>query len=251
MKIIRDLRPLVESTSGHAQEHIVVDAQPLGIGMERAVLKFQEHSANEILGYALAHAASLPVPRAVAAWFDPDDGLAFGDVMPGDLGILIDYRADWRPISRGEAAAIDSAATGEALALCAFDRHEWGEFGLAGGTVLFVDLERLLPALDARWLLQESSSERTRYLRETTRFYVMSSESFAREAINEAIDLGAIDGFRAAVQRMMDLTDDDWRRIGDLRPHPIAEIVGEAAIRAARFRLGVVRRLLADSAWSA
>lgn len=247
MKIIRDLRPLIESASGYAQEHPIIDAEPLGVGMEQAILKFQEHTANEILGYAVAHAASLPVPCAESVWFDPDDGQPFGGVMPGDLGILIEYHAGWRSISRNDAAAIDPIATGEALAICAFDRHEWGEFGVAHGEVSFVDLERLLPALDARWLLQATADERTRYLGETTRFYVNSSESFAREAIDEAVALGAMDGFRAAVQRIAHLTDDDWRRIVDLRPHPVAEIVEEVAMAAARFRLGVVRRLLAAS----
>lgn len=118
MKIIRDLRLLVESASSHAQEHPIIDAEPLGIGMERAILKFQVHSANENLGYAVARAASLPVPRAVGVWFDPEDGLACGEVMPGDLGILIEYHADWRSISRREAVAIDPTATGEALAGC-------------------------------------------------------------------------------------------------------------------------------------
>jgi hypothetical protein len=77
-------------------------------------------------------------------------------VEPGRIGILIKYHEDWKLLGRKHAVDLDPVQAARALALCVFDRFEWGEFGLSGGQVYFVDLERLLPPIQPDALLAAS-----------------------------------------------------------------------------------------------
>lgn len=244
---ITDLSPLLASTFDTAQEHPVVRA--LDQGFDAAILKFQEFSVNEVFGYALGRLADVPLPRAEAVWYSAQRPTGKRDkIQQGDIGILIEYHSDWETISRAQASRLDPGATGAALALCAFDRFEWGEFGISNEKVMFVDLERLLPSMGTRWLLGESDEERQSYLRKSGGYYARAADSFAAEALEEARELKVLPGFIRSMNRLRALSDAEIEAAFDIGPHPLNELLRPFAARHARIAIEAATRRIRDAA---
>jgi hypothetical protein len=242
MRVISDLRPLLARVSSRAQQHPIIDEPSKNCS--RAILKIEPHTVSEILGYRLAGVAGARVPNAEAFLFSPRDGERLGKYFPNDLGMLIEYQESWQPISREEAIARDPGAAAAAYALCMFDRFEWGEFGLSGDRVFFVDLERLLPGIEPRFLLTlTQSEERIDYLHRVTDSYMRSTES-PLEAIEEARDFGILPDVQRALLQLATLSDEQWVAISNIEPHPLAEEISPFFGRAARHRLAVTLRLI-------
>jgi len=149
-------------------------------GLKRAVIKFNPNSICEIFGYQIASTIGVRIPRTQGFWVNEsiDSGEVYGE--PGSVGILVEHLEDYKHFNRDEAAKIDPEMVARALALCAFDRHEWGEFGLSGGQVYFVDLERLFPNIHLSTLLTLPGVERISAL-------LADEESF-RDGIGEGAD---------------------------------------------------------------
>ena len=119
--------------------------------ISRGILKFDIHSVGELFGYQLASILGVRTPRIAGYWITEPLGQPY-PAAAGRIGALVEYLPDWRSIGREEAASHDPDLTARALALCAFDRFEWGEFGSSGGKMYFVDLERLLaPIVPDLW----------------------------------------------------------------------------------------------------
>jgi hypothetical protein len=120
-------------------------------GISQGILKFDVCSVAELFGYQLAAILGMRTPRIEGYWIPESLGQPY-PAPPGRIGALVEYFPDWRRLTWTEAAELDPDFTARALALCAFDRFEWGEFGQAQSTVYFVDLERLLaPIVPDLW----------------------------------------------------------------------------------------------------
>src|SRR3989442_11013962 len=98
-------------------------------GFATSILKFSSISVCEVFGYLIASAFGVRVPRMQAIWTREAVSANGLDAEPGRIGILVEYHEDWTALSRDAAAQCDRVTVARALALCAFDRHEWGEFG--------------------------------------------------------------------------------------------------------------------------
>lgn len=136
---------------------VVTEAVP---GMPKSILKFKSISICEVFGYQIAEAIGVRVPQMQSFWTRKALRSRRYCADSGRVGILVSYHEDWKRLGRNKAVDLDVVQTARALALCVFDRHEWGEFGLSGGKVYFVDLERLLPAIQPEDLLAVSTIER-------------------------------------------------------------------------------------------
>lgn len=234
--------PVISKPNGF-REYPVVDA---GVyGLPRALLKTGTFQLNETLGYALGALLNARLPRHVALWLRPSAPSAVSlGASHNRFGNLIEYFPDWRPLERGEAAARDREATGSAVALSLFDRHEWGEFGWAAGQVWFVDLERILPSLDAVHLLSLNNIERSEYLSAVGRSYALASESQVSEGIEIAGELNVLDHVGRAIDRLTRVTERSLLTSFDLRPYPLARLISRFAVGHLRRRLAIAARQL-------
>ncbi len=154
-------------------------------GFARSILKFSSISVCEVFGYQIASAIGVRVPRMQAVWTREAVRTNSVDADPGRIGILVDHHEDWTALSRDTAARLDPAAVARALALCVFDRHEWGELGQSHGQVYFVDLERLLPPIQPEILLAASEAERVEWLENLGAQYGEADFARIREVIEE------------------------------------------------------------------
>lgn len=91
---------------------------------------------------------------------------------PGRVGILVEFHEDWMPVRRCQVARLDPAMFAEASALCVFDRHEWGEFGVSRDQVYFVELERLFPPIRPEELFSASGQQRMELLSEWEQLFL-------------------------------------------------------------------------------
>jgi hypothetical protein len=138
----------------------VIDVTGLSSEFQKAIIKFDIISVCEVFGYQIASAIGINVPKMQGFY-----------TLSGRIGILVEYYSDWRYLSIDEAAERDPEVTASALALCAFDRFEWGEFGLSNNSVYFIDLERLFPPMIPELLLNESEEDRVIRLLQWERMY--------------------------------------------------------------------------------
>jgi hypothetical protein len=239
---IQDVHALLKRQVARCHEHPIIAAPELGF--DRAMLKFREHGLNEALGYELARLVGVPTPRAVGIWSSSEATEATG-IGPGSVGVAVEFHDSWRWIGEEDAAEVDREAVGSALALCVFDRHEWGEFGVVKGHIMFVDLERILPGLLANHLLTVDGVERAACLARAGDNYRTSSEYFATEAIEGAIRLGVLDVLSERLERMAALHDSDYLQAFDLGTHPLAPHLVSYLVRHTRQRLNVSLSVLA------
>src|SRR5256885_2659879 len=91
-------------------------------GFTKAILKFSSISVCEVLGYQLAAAFGVRVPRSQGIWSSAAMEVRRMGLYaePGRIGVLIEYHDDWIPLSWDTAARLDPAAVARALGLCVF-----------------------------------------------------------------------------------------------------------------------------------
>jgi hypothetical protein len=134
--------------------------------------------------------------------------------------------------------------------VCAFDRHEWGEFGLVDQRILFVDLEGVLPRVPERLLVEESRHERMLFLNEVGGFYKRSSADFVAQAISEARQLNIYSQFTEACSFLFGRSDRDLMDWFNIDPHPLAEMITPYIVEHFRYRLAVAAKLLNKGTYS-
>jgi len=151
------------------------------------------------------------------------------DAEPGRIGILVEYYEDWTALSRDAAAQCDPVTVARALALCAFDRHEWGEFGQSSGQVYFVDLERFLPPIQPETLLPASDEERVEWLTDLADHYSRTASSYLFEVIGEAEQLGLRDQVDRELRRLAALRPETYSTFLRIAGHPLDELLSRFA----------------------
>lgn len=242
LRVVTDVDHLLASRVGTAHSHPVVRADDLGLA--QAILKCRSASLNELLAYRLAGLLGLSTADMAGVWFKvPNDEKERG-FRNDDVGVLIRFFDDFTTVSREEAAVRAPDVAGAALAICSFDRHEWGEFGSVNGNILFFDLEYILPAMDARWLTAAPPYEQRRFLHESGGYYWRAASTFAEQAIEEAVRLGVLVPFRRAIERLAQTPNDAIMAVFDISPHPLADTVGPFAYCHARRTIELVTSML-------
>jgi hypothetical protein len=207
-------------------------------GFPRAALKATPYGLSEMIGHQIAVHLGVRVPRLQAFWVtDGDD-----DEFPaGSVGVLVEHLSEWRSIGREDAATLDPEIAGRALALCAFDRFEWGQFGVADWKVYFLDLERTLPPFDPVATLREPELAAGR-LKGHLDYYLKHNHAFVAEPAREARALGVYDPMEQALRELQPKAE----RVPllELSGHPAAEIIRPYADAALRGRLDFAVQLL-------
>jgi len=197
-----------------------------GVGrFAKSIFKFNPISASEVFGYLIASATGVRVPGMEAVWTREVVRKGSVDAAPGRIGILVEHRQDWTPLSRNAAAGLDPAMVARALALCVFDRYEWGEFGHSCGKVYFVDLERLLPPIQPELLLSASETERVEWLTALADHYGQTAFSAIREVIEEAKQLRLDNQVARELRRLASLRPETYSRFLEIAGHPLDELL--------------------------
>ena len=116
-----------------------------------------------------------------------------------------------------------------ALALCVFDRHEWGEFGLSDGKVYFVDLERLLPIIQPESLLAASEIDRMEMLHDSALGYSKSGISAIDEVLKEAERLHLKDRVEQELRQLCRLKSEAYCQFLKISGHPLEKLLSSYA----------------------
>jgi hypothetical protein len=229
------------------------DQSILGIGLgmvtetvprvPKSIFKFKPTSICEVFGYQIAEAIGVRVPQMQGFWTREAIRSRRHHVDPGWIGILVKYYEDWKPLGRKHAVELDAVQAACALALCVFDRFEWGEFGLSGGKVYFVDLELLLPPIQPDVLLAASEIDRMEKLNDLEVGYGEEDFSAIREVLEEAERLDLQDRVEQELQRLCRIKPDAYCRFLEISGHPLDKLLS-------RFAASVfVRRLNSIAEW--
>ena len=201
---------------------------------DKAIIKFDGISVCEVFGYQIASAIGVRVPR-MQGFYSLE---TVGVIETGRIGILIEFLEDWKRLSRYEAADLDSEMTAKALALCVFDRHEWGEFGLSKGEVYFVDLERLLPIMMPGRLLNISDADCVKLLSEQESIYQRTLD--IDEVIKEAESLGLKNEVEQEMKKLCALSPDVYNRFLQINGHPLDTLLSQFAVHNFGYRLNSI-----------
>ncbi len=200
--------------------------------IERGILKFDLHSVGELFGYQLAAILGVRIPRIAGYWITEPLGQPF-PAAAGRIGALVEYFPDWRTIALEEAATSDPDVTARALALCAFDRFEWGEFGVSNGRICFVDLERLLaPVVPDLW------AEMTRrQIKRDIEKHIQGFLRIQRLELPGVMEAATSLGLAGAVRRHLLSLDPESAEQLRIEQHPFAELLSDAYRRCARLAM--------------
>lgn len=231
---IPDLDRLLTHQTRFVEHHPIVEGL-IDLG-SRAIIKFHEHGFSEVLGYQLAIALGVPVFKHQGFWSREPVETSTRHARAGRIGILIEYMDDLRSVTWEGAVAHDPNATARILALCALDRHEWGQCAIADEHLFFFDLERLLPGIIAELLYAgEVGSD---YIDRCVAGYIAQSNDDASEALNEAQYLGVAKATKSCLRDLHSLVNSTkGEHLFALDPHPLEAALVQAALRGLRGRL--------------
>lgn len=211
-------------------------------GVPKSIFKFRLSSICEVFGYQMAEAVGVRVPQMQAFWVSTDVKTGEIKAMPGRIGILVKYHEDWKPLCREDAVRLDVAQVVRALTLCVFDRNEWGEFGLCGGKVYFIDLEYLLPLLAPETLLAASKSDRMNMLNDLASKYGRSDFTAIGGVLEEAKLLEIEDQVELELQRLCQLELDTCYWFLKISGHPLDKLLSCFATTVFVQRLNTIAR---------
>jgi hypothetical protein len=212
----------------------LVDTGSFGLG--RAVLKYKPCTVSEVIGYTVGRCMGLRTLPATAFWTEePLEEEAFS---AGRIGLLVQYRSDWHHISYEEASVLDCDQVVRALIFCLFDRDEWGEFGISGERVFFIDRERHLMALSPEHLMELDSKSVKEKLEKAVSSYTAASPSALAGVIHEAEWLGVAAAFQREFLQFQERALSIKERLREsLEGHPLAELLADASWAAFDARL--------------
>jgi hypothetical protein len=208
------------------------------LNTEWALFKFKEVTACEVLGYQFAAAIGVPVARMQPVWSDRIVPMPDGqEARPYRVGILIEWHEGMIRLSREEAFKRYPVEAARALALCVFDRYEWGEFAVVGNTPYFIDLERLFPKYFPDYLMELTPREQEKELKNANDYYYETGPSSIREVLEEATRINASPN---VVSEMRQIIRDERRILKScfrLREHPFELPLNRWVKKAARDRI--------------
>lgn len=194
-------------------------------GFRSAIVKFERISVCEIFGYLIANALGVRVPRMQGFWTKKVVDTGTGCSTAGRIGIFIEYYQDWKPISWRHASEFDPEIFARAIALCVLDRHEWGEFGLSGGALQFVDLERLFPAICPEELYSASEEEQIDFLAEWEEMFHIVTSNSLHAVVSEAAKYGLETEVREQLKDLCSLSPDTYHDILAITGYPIDTLI--------------------------
>jgi len=211
-------------------------------GVPKSIFKFEPISICEVFGYQIAEAIGVRVAQRRGFWTSKALRINQWNAGPGRIGILVKYHEDWQPLDREDAVKRDVVQAARALALCVFDRHEWGEFALSGGKVYFFDLERLLPCIQPELLFAASEPDRMEMLSDWASVYRRSELSAICEVLKEAERLDLQDQVERELRQLCCLKSDTYRRFFMISGHPSAKLLSRFATSVFGHRLNSIAK---------
>ncbi len=220
---LNNVEELIKKAEEYSWTSKVIDVSSIVSEFQKAIIKLEDFPICEIFGYQIASALEIRVPKMQGFGVqDKTNSEEFGKV-----GILIEYYDDWKCLSREEALKVDLSMTARAMALCAFDRHEWGEFGLSNNKLYFVDLERLLAPVYPHLLL--SKEVRIEWLADQAEGYERMSRSMIEEVLREADDLGILKQVEDILRNICALRPNTYESFLKITGHPLDSMLSKYA----------------------
>jgi len=198
-------------------------------GVPKSIFKFDLISICEVFGYQIAEAIGVRVPIMHGFWVSKALRINQYNAKPGRIGILVKHHEDWQPLGRECAIKLDELQVARALALCTFDRHEWGEFGLSGGKVYFVDLERLLPPINPEALFAATEGDQLVMLNDWALAYDKLGSSAICEVLKEAEQLDIRIQVERELRQLCLLKSDKYCRFQTISGHPLEKLLSRFA----------------------
>lgn len=215
-----------DQLNSHVYRTPVIEGIP---GVPKSIFKFKPISICEVFGYQIAEVIGVRVPQMHGFWTPNTSENRLYAVEPGRIGILVKYHEDCKLLGREQAVKLDVVQAARALALCVFDRYEWGEFMLSGGKVYFVDLERLLPLIEPEVLLAASERDQIEVLNDSADLYHDSDFSAIEEVLEEAEQLNLRDRVEQELQRLCCLKPDTYCQFLEISGHPLDKLLSRFA----------------------
>ena len=239
LKKIQDLQRLLAEAERPPLGHFAICGDL--VGSRRALLKMKQFSVNEVLGYQLAKAIGVRVPRMQGIWpREAVDVPPDGRIAAFRIGIVIQYLDETSGVSWEDAAVRDADGTAKALLLCVFDRHEWGQFLAADNVLYFVDLERILPPMFPEELVGLSPEERREELEHFEKSYARGDLRAIREAFEVAKDLRLEHSLEEEARSFCRVPVGPLRAAVSITGHPLAPLISAFSARALANRRNVL-----------
>lgn len=209
----------------------------------KSIFKFEQTSISEVFGYQIAEAIRVRVPQMQGFWTPQALRIKNKFIKaPGRIGILVKYYEDWQPLDIESAVKLDIVQAARALVLCVFDRNEWGEFGLSGHMVYFVDIEWLLPIIKPEALLAASEQDRMKMLNNSALSYHQSESSAIDKVLKEAKRLGIQDRVEQELRQLCRLKSDKYCQFLKISGHPLEKMLSRFATSMFGHRLNSIAR---------
>lgn len=216
-------------------------------GTNRYLLKLKPpkiYGCCEALGYLLAGRLQVTVMPGVPVWCPRAFHCEGGLIGDGRIGCAVQYVDRFCRITWEQAALQAPETVAGSLVLCLLNRDEWGEFADTPYGVVFYDLERLFPPFCPERLPGQTWDDVADELVKTTDTYNDIAASSVEEVIDEADKLNLMESFRLALEKAATISREEFRRLFDLQPHPLAKQIADIAANAAMERFRYTSELL-------
>lgn len=200
---------------------------PLGTD---AVLKLSDYPVCELFGYLLASTLDMPIPRFKGVWFDQDVQLPIGGtIKSGSIAVLIEYLSDLCPISSEQLAVENRMLAAKYLLLLLFDRFEPIDIFRCKESVVFLDMERIGPAM--------CINASDKWLRDQCDGYVNDSGSQLSQVVGLAKSWGVTKEFKSLLGDLRQLPGESMSQSLKVYGHPCLEIMSKIFLSAITRRL--------------
>lgn len=220
-------------------------------GTSRYLLKLKPpkiYGCCEALGYLLAQRLQVRVMPGVPVWCPRAFRYEAELIGDGRIGFAVQYVDRFYRITWEQAALQAPETVAGSLVLCLLNRDEWGDFADTPYGVVFYDLERLFPRFCPERLPGQTWDDVADELVETADAYndIAASSVEEEEVIDEADKLNLMESFRLTLKKAATISREEFRRLFDLQPHPLAKQIADIATNAAIERFRYASELLSS-----
>ena len=227
------------------------------LGCQRAILKFEPGSICEVLGYQLATALGMRVPRMQGVWTPFAGSFGTGYKYKAcRVGILIEELVNREclicisGIEEEQLDRIGRDIVARTLALCAFAGNEWGQFvPTEEGCIYFIDLEDVLGALvppeDLMTLGPSGRELAPERLKEAHDRWESWHRPSIKAVFREADRLRISELVRGHLCQLYNLPRSDRAKLVSVAGHPLAQEISEFAAALMESRVSAIGEILA------
>ena len=222
------------------------------LGCKHAILKFKSGSVCEVIGYQLAAALGVQVPRMQGVWTPTNGVLATGlQYNAFRIGILVEELPDLKwgtklgSLTQEELRQIGPDQVARVLAFCMFDGNEWGEFVSANdGPIYFIDLENVLGPMVPECLFDLGLRARKAIISGWKKDCDSQARLSVMSVFREANRLGVLQLVRNELARFVTLPESERARIVSISGHPLDQEISKFFAEMLEDRVSVISSFL-------